>query len=303
MVESTDRHSKSMTQPVESQPSAPTAQQRQGDVPKDMEAVLAALVRLAAPVLETHGVEHARFRAFMEEASRKDDAASIRSLLSHASDLAVVCAALEGRASAMAHVDGILTETGEYLMHKRGWSADLLDEASQRLRVRLLTEERRLKQYTGRGTLVGYLRLSLAREVLCLMRARGRANHNMSPVLPEHVPAGDDLEMALLRRTYREPYRQAFAEAFSNLQEEEQRVLCLAYRMGLGIDGIAERMGIHRATAARRLIKARAVLYRMTRTHLCKALGISRDEASSILRNLHNNVSVSLEWMATRKPG
>jgi RNA polymerase sigma-70 factor (ECF subfamily) len=70
---------------------------------------------------------------------------------------------------------------------------------------------------------------------------------------------------------------------------------------GLSIDDLGGLHGVHRATAARWLQKARETLLKETKKNLMKRLGISLAEVDSILRILQSRLDLSLERaLATR---
>ena len=73
---------------------------------------------------------------------------------------------------------------------------------------------------------------------------------------------------------------------------------------GLNIDEIAAAHGVHRATAARRLAKAREDLLRDTRRILLARLSLSRDELASVMRLIESKLHVSVErLLQTRGQG
>ena len=113
--------------------------------------------------------------------------------------------------------------------------------------------------------------------------------------MPPLEAPGDDPEMAYFKRRYATEIKAAFEEAARRLDAEARNVLREHYAGGLGIDQIAAAHGIHRATAARRLERARTAVLRGTRQVLTERLGLSPAELESMVRLVESRVHVTIE--------
>jgi DNA-directed RNA polymerase specialized sigma24 family protein len=78
------------------------------------------------------------------------------------------------------------------------------------------------------------------------------------------------------------------------LDAPERRLLREVYVAGARMHELAERLGVHRATLARRLDRARAKLLASTRKDLAAALRLPRAEIDSIVRWLDTDLGVSI---------
>lgn len=183
------------------------------------------------------------------------------------------------------------------------------DDAMQRTRVALLVANDggapKIAQYTGRGPLVGWVRVIAVREALQDRRkqksgafeAAARDDESRLDKLVDAVPATP--ELAILRRRHEKAFRAAVAEALRRLAPEQRTLLRFHTHDRLSIDELAPLLGVHRATAARRLEKARGDVLAETLTILCTSHGLTASEAKSLCVALADQVDISLSRALT----
>lgn len=171
-------------------------------------------------------------------------------------------------------------------------------DARQRLWLRLLVGEdgtAKILEYGGRGRLRNWFRVVASRFLLNELR---RDKRDRLLLDPEHaelgIDPGRDPELMLLKRTYSRYFRSAFQKAVSSLRPEQRNALRNTYLYAMTIDQLAEVYGVHRATAARRVVSAREELLRLVCENLREALGSDSDELSSIMRNAQEQSSLSV---------
>jgi RNA polymerase sigma-70 factor (ECF subfamily) len=154
----------------------------------------------------------------------------------------------------------------------------------------------KIEDYTGQGKLRNWVRVAAVR--LCVDAARKRSG-NERPMAPEHVPdvidVAADPELMFLKREHREHMRGALEEAARELSAEDRNLLRHHHVGGMSIDELAAAHGIHRATAARRLQRAREMLLEGTRSRLMSRLAVSGDELDSMVRAAQSQFHVTLE--------
>jgi RNA polymerase sigma-70 factor (ECF subfamily) len=173
-----------------------------------------------------------------------------------------------------------------------------LDDLVQLMLFKLLvgSEERRprIAEYSGQGWLQNWLRVTTVR--LCLDAVKGGAQHKREKGTDELVAVdlSDDLELDFIKKTYRAHFKSAFARAVSELDTTERTLLKLSTLHGLTIDELASVFHVHRATAARRVARAREALIEHTRKALREALSLRDEELDSIL-GIISRPEVSLE--------
>jgi RNA polymerase sigma-70 factor (ECF subfamily) len=214
----------------------------------------------------------------------------------HAASLYLACACARGDAAAVAALDGAYFDGVRAAIGRVARSASAADEAVQLLREKLFvtdgSRERGIAGYAGRGDLRGWLRVAATRVALGMLRGR-RPDHDDAE-LDRIATAGPDPEMAVLRQRYAAQANEAIRTAFAALDPRERNLLRQHFVDGLGIDELGRLYGVHRATAARWLEKARETLEKRTRARLAKELAVSAETLDSIVRMLHSDLHISL---------
>ena len=213
-------------------------------------------------------------------------------------DLYLACACIARDARALAYFEQELVACVARAVRKLGGDRATADELTQVLRERLLvgTAERppRLVEYSGRGPLRGWLRVIASRALL----DRRRHEKHEAPLgerTLDALPAPEaDPALAYLKASYRDAFRRAFRAAFAALEPLERDLLRHHHLDGESVDQLATRHGIHRATAARWVARAREHLLAGTRERLAADLGLPDPELDSILGLIASRLEVSL---------
>jgi RNA polymerase sigma-70 factor (ECF subfamily) len=245
--------------------------------------------RRAWPSLQ---VSRARFTGFLSGRGR--DGAL------HRDDLYLACGCLDGDAAALAAFHRLLDEVASKL-RRLAASDDAFEEAKQRARQVVVARVDRpppLADYSGHGALGGWLRIALTRELATLARqntAARAARAARADELDALAAADDDPETAYFKLHYREEFRLSFAVAISRLDGAERRALRYSILERLGIDDIARLEGVHRATAARLVARARGRLVDQTRRALRERLDVGSSELQSILNLIEREIDVSVQ--------
>jgi len=79
-----------------------------------------------------------------------------------------------------------------------------------------------------------------------------------------------------------------------DLQPEQRNALRCHFLHAMSIDRMAEVFGVHRATAARRVVQAREDLLRSTCTNLRDGLGLDTEEIKSIIARVKDQSTMSI---------
>lgn len=184
-------------------------------------------------------------------------------------------------------------------------SADAVDELKQQLRTRLLTgEDAKLRDFRGRGSLVGWVNVSAIRMALNQQRSARRQERRLGAgasgdPLADLVLAADtlDVELELLKARFRGAFSDAVRGACRELGERDRTLLKMQLLEGHGIDVIASLYDVHRSTAARWMHRAREALQNGARSRLSAELGISTVDARMVEKLLHTQLSVSFSGL------
>ena len=218
-----------------------------------------------------------------------------------AADLFLACGCAQGLAEALAAFE---QQYATFLQHVvRSYNSpqhpeeDLLQILREKLFVETPSRPPKIRSYSGQGPLRSWLRITAVRTFLDCVRTGAQHKREHTDRDQEFLNAPDtqgDLEMEFLKHEYRAQFKEAFPEALEALDSSERNLLRQHFLSGLNIDQIGALYHIHRATAARRLAKAREALLRETRNALMKRLRISSTEFDSLMWLIQSRLEVSL---------
>jgi len=239
-----------------------------------------------------------------EIAARLDrDGETVASFWDHlrASDLYLACACARGVSGAIAKFEqtfgGEIGRTARRF-ERRGLAAD---DLQQLLRNKLFAAQPgdlpKIASYTGQGFLQNWVRVTTTRTFIDATRPQGDTPEipiadELVAMLPE---AGADPELELLKRQHLAHFKAAFAEAVGTLDASDRVVLRQHLVERLTIDQIGALYHLHRATAARRVVKAREALLVATRSALAARLGLSEEQLESVLALIASRMEASVE--------
>lgn len=248
----------------------------------------AALVHAGIPL----GFE--RFRAAIAPEAAVDEL--------HTDDLYLALACIDGDPLAIQVLErDVMTQVRPSVERAcRDGGTMAADDVMQWTREKLLVgkdgEPPKLAQYTGRGGLVGWVRVVAVREALQDRRKAKRERvRDDAALLEDGGPTEVGAELKLLRDRYAASFRMAVQQALRRLSAEQRSLLRFHTHDGLTIDELAPMLGVHRATAARRIEKARADALEHTRSILRELHGLSDSEARSLCMVLGREVDVSIK--------
>ena len=240
------------------------------------------------------GTDHASALGDETAPSKQEEARGLRT-----SDLYLACACASGNGAAIqAFERSFFSEVDFALGHGRKAGVPAADEVKQLLRHRLFVaedgERPKIGQYSGRGDLRAWFRVTLTRLILNLQTRK-------SPEIPfeegllTSLLGGSEPAPSLVHHAYKEEFRQAFATAFGSLSDRERSLLRYAFGEELTVAAIGGLYGVHKATAARWVVAAHKSLTDGVRSILVRQLGIGDDEYASLLRVVRDSLELSLE--------
>ena len=213
-----------------------------------------------------------------------------------AADLVLAAACSAQEPSAHAAFDAVLTEVDAAGASTRS-PADLIEDVKQLLRVQLLVvKDGRppgIAGYRGKGPLRGWVRITATRELIRHQRKRAREAPTDRP-LDEALADASDPVLSQLKAEYRTEFASALREAISELDAEDRTLLRQQIVDRLSIDEIGAAFGVHRATAARWLQRARGALVTATQGRLAARLRVPVDEIESVIRLVQSQLDASV---------
>jgi RNA polymerase sigma-70 factor (ECF subfamily) len=204
----------------------------------------------------------------------------------HRDDLILAWACLAGAPAAISALERNVLGAAAAHVRRSGLPGDIVDEAVQLTRIRLImaSDDRtaQLGQYRGRGPLAGFVRTIVLRTAIDLVRRdRGPPEDHIAAILDHPVI---DPELEYMRAHYGEALRDALAAAWSAIAPHERFVLGLVVQEKLDLAAVAAVYQVHRATAARKAASARAALLAGAREHIRSKLAVGDATIDSILR-------------------
>jgi RNA polymerase sigma-70 factor (ECF subfamily) len=205
-------------------------------------------------------------------------------------DLWLACACAGGDRAALLELD-------RPTLARTGADATTIDELIQQHRARLLTAEPerppRIRGYRGHGDLRSWLKVALVRDAVRAQRRELTASSSDDEIDVLVDPAADP-ELHAMQDAYRAGFRRAFAHALAELPPRERNVLRYHLIDGLAIDDIGAIYRVHRATAARWLVRIRERLHEDTRAELMRSLAIGPRELDSVMRLIRSRLEASI---------
>lgn len=174
--------------------------------------------------------------------------------------------------------------------------ADTSDEIGQQLREKMIVggpdAPPRLAAYTGQGSLTAWVRVAAMRAGLNMKR--GPAQRTAPVEAADALPAGQDIDVELFRKRYRQPFEQALRDAMQHLDPYEVSLLQMHFVNGMGLAEIGAKHGVHKSTISRQLARARGVLLRAVRERMQADMGLRASEVHSVARAVRSNLEVSI---------
>ena len=217
----------------------------------------------------------------------------------HTDDMYLACAAALGMPAALVAFDRLCGQAIERAVAATSATPSEAADLAQVVRARLLVApaaggEPRIATYSGKGSLVSWIRVVATREAADMMPKARRETGAEDGVIAMLVAPDDDPEIGYLKRLYREEFKQAFETALAALEDRDRLVLRQHAIDGLSIDELAKLHQVHRSTAARWIESAKQALVDGTQRDLVKRLNLTRTELTSVLRLIRSQLDLSL---------
>ncbi|HEU0034801.1 MAG TPA: sigma-70 family RNA polymerase sigma factor [Kofleriaceae bacterium] len=219
----------------------------------------------------------------------------------HHDDLAWARALATGDRDALARYERELVPLIAAALRKRGHSTDEIADIQQTLRARLFVGDGdgpAIASYAGTGALRSWVMIIALREAI---RSRQRSVREPAVEDDALVALADRTDIAppaLDKERYRDAFREAFRSALAQLTPRDRNLLRLHLVDNLTIDQIGGLQGVHRATAARWIDRARGDVALAVRRELMRRLGADPFETDDLLRWVQSRIDLSLSGLA-----
>lgn len=217
-------------------------------------------------------------------------------------ELYLACACLQGLPSAIqAFEKHYLARLPALLRNPRQPEA-MIEDVCQLVRVKLLVatpeSDPKLAEYTGRGALLSWVRVTAVRTALKLREGeKPAAPEDAATVLMEMQAPGLHPEGVLIQQRHQADFRHAMREAFATLSDDERHLLRLYFVDQLSTYELAALFRLNQATISRRLKDLRQRIHKETQRHLQARLGLSPRDFESFVRLLDSQFDLSLSQL------
>lgn len=212
--------------------------------------------------------------------------------------LAAACAAQEPTAHAA--FDAVLTEV-DAAGAATNSPKDLVADVKQLLRLQLLVPKdgkpAAIVGYRGKGPLRGWVRITATRELIRHKKKRAReapGGDALDRQLDRMLTSVVDPGLAALKAEYRAEFAAALRDAIADLSAEDRTLLRQSIVDDMSIDAVGAAYGVHRATAARWLTRARAALVAATHKRLAERLKLPVEQMESVIRLVSSQLDASV---------
>lgn len=209
-------------------------------------------------------------------------------------DLYLACACLAHDAHALAVLDAdILARVSDFVATVSREEV-FADEIRIDLTTRLVLGHEggapKLLAYTGRGALAAFVKVAALR----LAQTQKRLTKTTQPLTGEEALIGGNAELLLTRRTQADAFRSALRASLDALDPTGRALLRARFLDGVSLDDIAIAHRISRATAARRLVAARAAVHASMMDLLRERYGADAPSPAALLADVHSELSMRL---------
>lgn len=225
----------------------------------------------------------------------------------HPRDLALAQAAGRGHPAAIARLESEHRAVLDGVCWRYAGPTHSATDLRQILREKLYVApaggRAKLTEYAGQGQLASWLRITAVRVFIDLGRRKDRVRETPDADGVLAMPDPGDLSLEVIKAEYRAAVAQAMRDAAAGLELADRHLLHQHYVAGLSIDQLGVALGIHRATAARRVVRAREALVGATRALLAARLALSNEELDEVIGMVLSRLDVSIPRLLAVRPG
>ncbi|MBI5543327.1 MAG: hypothetical protein HY901_05525 [Deltaproteobacteria bacterium] len=277
---------------------------QQGNASSDhAPAALEQLVSAAQSARPTWSVDQAGFRRFLQEKLASQASTGQEGL--HAAELYLAFASACHDQSALAELEASYLGALDSTLRRAGCTSLGIDEVKSLLRERLLVGVEggrpKILEYSGRGELLAWIRISASRIALRAQSRPGKECPAAGDELAQREVFLGDTELTFLKDKYSKELEAAFKQSLCLLSDTQRDLLRQHFLEGMTTEAIASAHGVHRATAVRWIAQARRSLIEGTRQLLERQLRLSSGEYQSMVRLVRSQLQLSLTQLLPRR--
>ncbi len=224
-----------------------------------------------------------------------------------AGDLWLACGCASGNSRALLRFQTRFSPDIETAVLRSGNANISIEDFRQHLMGKLFTAppdgSPRITEYNGHGSLQGWFRITIVRQVIDFVRRNQRRDlgHQVEETeLLELQAVAADPELAYLRNSYQDELREALHEGFAALTPRERNLMRQLLVYGMGVDNVALIYRVHRSTAHRWRVRAQEKLLEVTRESLRRRLKIDTGDPKA-MAELPSNLHITVRRYLSRE--
>ena len=211
----------------------------------------------------------------------------------HASDFYLACGVCQQDRAALAYFEEhFMARVPDYVLRIRV-GRDVIDEVQQKLREHLIMgtgKGPKIAEYSGKGALGGWLRITAVRTALNHVRSAGPRTEG----LDDEVSITSDPELAYVKEHAQDLFSDAFKRVLAGLDANERTILRLHYIDGLTMDQLARLYKTPRSTVARRVAEARQQILAATEGLLRDERRMTPSAVASVIRQARSQLQITI---------
>ena len=171
---------------------------------------------------------------------------------------------------------------------------DWVDDMEQRLWTKLFSSPAALSKYSGRGSLVGWVRTVAVRSAQDVLRRQAWERPADVEWILDRTVDPWDAELSRFKKLYQGDFKRAFKQAFNALEPRQRNMLRYEFVDGLSIEQIGDLYRVHRTTANRWQRTAREKLLADSRRIFMQSQSLSTREFDSMMQFIRSELDLSL---------
>ena len=233
---------------------------------------------------------------FQTFASYCDALPAVDAAPAEGADLLLCCACSRGDAEALRLFERETLQVARAAIASLRRDREFLDETLQEVWDKLFCgPNAKIKKYTGRGPLQAWVRVTATRAALDRCRTLGLRTARETELTDRLAAPRPGMELLLSRARYSAAFKSSLRDAVAGLPARERNALRMHVCGHCSIDEIGRAYGVHRATAARWLERARLAIREGVRGSLLRGgIKLTESEYSSLARGMASELELRL---------
>lgn len=242
------------------------------------------------------------YDVFLQHCQRVQQADDGAPWLREAGDLYLCCACTKAQPEAVLAFEAEVHGVAKAAISKIDRDSDFVSETLQEFWRKLLTgPDAKINQYSGRGPLKAWVRVSATRLALDRSRRRGVLAAREVELSDRLAGADPSPEAALTKVRLGPAFQDALRQAIAALPAQERNVLRMHVAGRCSIDEIGRAYSVHRATAARWLDRSKTRIYDSVRRDLgARVEKLTESEFKSLARLVGSELELSFTHTSAR---